>query len=108
MRTRAIGVALLAAAILFSGCWRVRTWVGGSGRRGATVFSQKGCQGCHTMGAMGTPIAPDLQHVGSKYTRDYLEAWLRDPTLFCPAHMPRIDMTEDDLQDLTDDLASQR
>ena len=59
-------------------------------------------------GVVGTPIASDLQQVGSKYTRDYLEAWLRDPTLFCPSHMPRIDMTEDELQDLSDYLASRR
>jgi len=108
MRTRDIGAVVLAAGILLPGCWRVRTWVGGSVRRGTTVFAEKGCYGCHTMGAAGTPIAPDLQHIGAKYTRDYLAVWLRDPTMFCPSHMPRIDMTEGQLQDLADYLASLR
>jgi len=109
MKTRGLGVVLLLAVALLHGCGRWRGWVGRSSlERGARLFTQKGCHGCHTLGAMGTPIAPDLAHIGAKHTRDYLEGWLRDPTVFCPSHMPRVDMTEEELQALADYLASLR
>ena len=47
--------------------------------RGRSVFFEQGCYGCHTLGAVGTPIAPDLSRVGAKYSRSWLEGWLRDP-----------------------------
>lgn len=47
--------------------------------RGRELFFADGCYGCHTIGKMGTPIGPDLSHIGTKYSRGYLERWLRDP-----------------------------
>ncbi len=63
--------------------------------RGGQWFMDSGCYGCHTVGKLGTPIGPDLSHVGTKYPLDYLERWLRDPTFQRPsAHMPRLELTE--------------
>ena len=45
---------------------------------GRRAFMRNGCHGCHTVGAMGTPVATDLTHVGAKYRPEYLRRWLRD------------------------------
>jgi cytochrome c2 len=41
--------------------------------QGGRVFIDSGCYGCHTVGKRGTPIGPDLSHVGSKYPADSFE-----------------------------------
>lgn len=77
--------------------------------QGRTVFQGQGCHGCHTVGKMGTPIAPDLSRVGAKYDQSYLSRWLRDPSLQRPgAHMPKIQLTEPEVQALTAYLGSLR
>jgi cytochrome c oxidase subunit II len=77
--------------------------------RGKRLFIEKGCHGCHTVGAMGTPIAPDLSQVGSRYPVAFLERWLRDPARVRPtAHMPRIDLGEGEIRALAAYLASLR
>lgn len=76
---------------------------------GRQVFMQNGCHGCHTIGAFGTPIGPDLSRVGAKYDRGYLERWLRNPAATRPrAHMQALELSEDDIRTLTDFLASLR
>lgn len=61
---------------------------------GKRLFTDRGCYGCHTMGASGTPIAPDLSRVGSKHTEGDLIAWLLDPKEQKPgAHMPMLELT---------------
>jgi hypothetical protein len=47
--------------------------------RGTGLFAKYGCQDCHTMGPVGTPIARDLSGIGSRYPESYLLRWLRDP-----------------------------
>jgi len=57
--------------------------------QGKQYFMSNGCYGCHAVGRMGTPIGPDLSHVGAKYSLAYLHRWLRDPAEQRPsAHMP--------------------
>jgi len=68
-----------------------------------------GCHGCHTVGKLGTPIGPDLSHLGSKYPSDYLERWLRDPLAVRPnAHMPQLELAEDQVLALAAYLSSLR
>jgi len=75
--------------------------------QGKRLFTEQGCYGCHTVGKMGTAIAPDLSHVGSKYTETSLRGWLREPKAQKPrAHMPKIEMTEKEAQGLAAYLAS--
>jgi mono/diheme cytochrome c family protein len=75
--------------------------------RGREVFGDQGCYGCHTVGAAGTPIGPDLSRVGFKYPRRYLEEWLRDPSAQKPtAHMPRISLSEEEISALAAFLSS--
>lgn len=75
--------------------------------RGGRAFTTQGCYGCHHVGTYGTPIGPDLSHVGAKYPASYLRSWLRDPESVRPAgHMPKLDLTPEDIQALAAYLAS--
>jgi cytochrome c oxidase subunit 2 len=77
--------------------------------QGGRVFVDSGCHGCHTVGKLGTPIGPDLSHLGSKYAPDYLERWLRDPLGVRPnAHMPALELAEDQVLALAAHLSSLR
>src|SRR4029434_10347446 len=70
-------------------------WYSALVAEGKRLFNDQGCYGCHTMGASGTPIAPDLSTVDSKHTETSLRAWLRDPKQQKPrAHMPKLELTD--------------
>jgi cytochrome c553 len=78
-------------------------------RQGETVFVAQGCYGCHTVGKTGTPIAADLTRVGTKYSEAYLRQWLADPARQRPtAHMPRIALSDTEIQALASYLGSLR
>jgi mono/diheme cytochrome c family protein len=62
---------------------------------GRQLFTEKGCYGCHTIGAAGTPIAPDLTHAGARHGEAVLARWLRDPAAQAPTrHMPNLQLSE--------------
>jgi mono/diheme cytochrome c family protein len=74
---------------------------------GRRLFTAQGCHGCHTIGTMGTPIGPELSHVGAKYSESYLRRWLRDPAEQRPhQHMPKLELTEPQIDALAAFLAS--
>ena len=76
---------------------------------GRRVFQDQGCYGCHTVGQTGTPIGPDLSHIGAKRNRSYLIGWLRDPSSQKPtAHMPKLTLTDAEVQALAAYLDSLR
>ena len=76
---------------------------------GQQLFFTQGCYGCHTVGKVGTPIGPDLSHVGAQYELSYLKGWLQDPaSQKRTAHMPKIDLTEQEIQALAAYLSSLR
>jgi cytochrome c553 len=94
-----VGVVVLAA----SSCAQ------GPVDQGQRYFMDIGCYGCHTVGKMGTPIGPDLSRVGSKYSRVYLERWLRDPSAQRPsAHMPTLELSEEQVKAVAAFLSSLR
>jgi len=77
--------------------------------KGRGLFQEHGCYGCHTVGATGTPIAPDLSRIGAKRDQAYLTRWLRNPSEQRPtAHMPKIQLTEPEVQALAAYLGSLR
>ena len=77
--------------------------------RGRDAFVANGCYGCHIINKFGTPIGPELSHVGARYTPEYLARWLRDPELQRPsAHMPALELSERDIRALADYLGSLR
>ncbi len=76
---------------------------------GKRYFMDSGCYGCHLVGKVGTPIGPDLSRVGAKYSRAYLERWLKDPSAQRPsAHMPRLELSEQQVKALADFMSSLR
>jgi cytochrome c oxidase subunit 2 len=77
--------------------------------QGRTVFRDQGCYGCHTVGATGTPIATDLSRIGTKHDEAYFTRWLRDPSVQRPsAHMPKLQLSEPEVQALAAYLGSLR
>jgi cytochrome c oxidase subunit 2 len=77
--------------------------------QGGKWFMDNGCYGCHTVGKVGTPIGPDLSHIGTKFSLDYLERWLRDPVYQRPsAHMPRLELSEEQVRAVAAYLSSLR
>jgi len=76
---------------------------------GQRAFMRNGCYGCHTIGRRGTPIAPDLSHVGAKYGAEYIAHWLRDPRAVRPSgHMPMLELADEEIRALAAFLAAQQ
>lgn len=108
-RTLALTLALLGAGLAAAGAAQEPPPNVKRVAEGRKLFIESGCHGCHTVGAMGTPIGPDLAHLGGKYPPDYLRRWLRDPAEQRPrAHMPKLELSEDQVQSLAAYLSSLR
>jgi cytochrome c oxidase subunit 2 len=107
---RVIGWMLAAGMAMAAGCGAsARLFRGDQAARGQQLFATHGCNGCHTVGVVGTPLGPDLSGIGQRYSRTYLERWLRDPASQQPtAHMPRLALPRDDIGPLAAYLASLR
>jgi mono/diheme cytochrome c family protein len=98
---------VLGLAVLFVGTSAIAQERAPVVAEGKKLFVEQGCYGCHTVAGMGTPIAPDLSRIGGKYPESYLQRWLRDPSVQKPtAHMPKIALTEAEVQALAAYLAS--
>lgn len=77
--------------------------------RGLATFMQNGCHSCHRIGKAGSPIGPDLSHIGFKHGPEYLRQWLRDPESLRPsAHMPTLELTDADIDTLAIYLSTLR
>ena len=71
---------------------------------------QYGCTGCHTIGGEGSfgpdltderTVGPNLSHVGSKLSREWVTRWIKNPHAFRPdSRMPRFyGLTNNDAKD---------
>ncbi len=71
---------------------------------------QYGCTGCHTIGGEGSfgpdltderTVGPNLGHVGSKVSREWVVRWIKNPHAFRPdSRMPRFyGLTNNDAKD---------
>jgi mono/diheme cytochrome c family protein len=99
----ALALALVVAVAVLAASSGAQSPAG----QGQRYFMDTGCYGCHTVGKIGTPIGPDLSRVGSKYSRAYLERWLRDPSAQRPsAHMPTLELTEEQVKAMAAFLSS--
>jgi mono/diheme cytochrome c family protein len=79
----------------------------GPAAEGERLFRVQGCYGCHLVGKFGTPIGPNLSHVGGKYSKAYLTRWLRDPESQRPnAHMPKLELDPAQVEALAAFLSS--
>jgi mono/diheme cytochrome c family protein len=60
------------------------------------------CQSCHTIGATGGYVGPNLNNAGNWLTPAWIEAWLRNPQQLVPDTIePRRAFTKDEIQALT-------
>lgn len=104
-----VAVAAIAGVALLLGAWAAHGQDDALGARGQSKFAANGCYGCHMVGKAGTPIGPDLSRVGTRYSPEYLTRWLRDPAMQRPsAHMPALELSDDDIRELTAYLTSLR
>ena len=104
-----LATAAIAAVALFLAAGVANAQGDGLAARGQTAFTANGCYGCHMVGKAGTPIGPELSHVGSRYSPEYLARWLRDPALQRPsAHMPALELSDADIRALAAYLSSLR
>jgi cytochrome c553 len=100
--------AVLMLLLLATACAHVQE-TSVSVAEGRRVFQDQGCYGCHAVGQTGTPIGPDLSHIGAKHNQSYLIGWLRDPSSQKPtAHMPKLTLTDAEVQALAAYLGSLR
>jgi len=90
-----------------------------AGAPGATLFTQVGCGGCHTIAGLSTgTVGPDLTHVGGRMTlaagtipqtRADLERWIGDPQHIKPGNkMPALHLTGSQIKRLAAYLESLR
>jgi len=60
------------------------------------------CQSCHTIGATGGYVGPNLNNAGNWLTPAWIEAWLRDPQALQPdAIEPKRNFTDEEIRALT-------
>ncbi len=60
------------------------------------------CQSCHTIGATGGYVGPNLNNAGNWLTPAWIEAWLRNPLALVPDTIePRRQFTEEEIKSLT-------
>jgi len=60
------------------------------------------CQSCHTIGATGGYVGPNLNNAGNWLTPAWIEAWLRNPQALQPDSIePRRNFTDEEVRELT-------
>ena len=60
------------------------------------------CQACHTIGASGGYVGPNLSQVGNWMKPSWIEAWLQNPQALVPGAIePHRQFTEDEIKALT-------
>ena len=60
------------------------------------------CQACHTIGATGGYVGPNLNNAGNWLTPAWIEAWLRNPQALQPDSIePRRNFTDEEVQEIT-------
>jgi cbb3-type cytochrome oxidase cytochrome c subunit len=97
----AAGVVGLAVVLWFGGAATQEQKKNEAAGAGERVFVVQGCYGCHLVGKFGTPIGPDLSHIGARYSEAYLARWLQDPEVQRPtAHMPKLELTAEEVRTL--------
>jgi len=100
---------LVGLPVLFCGAPGLAQDRGTLIEQGKQTFFTQGCYGCHMVGQAGTPLGPDLSHVGADYSLPYLTDWLRDPSSQKrTAHMPKITLAEEEIRSLAAYLSSLR
>ena len=51
---------------------------------GQLVFKAQGCSACHTLNGIGGKIGPDLTHIGSERSKEWIEEQIKNPKSHYP------------------------
>jgi len=78
-----------------------------SAARGAALFEQLRCRGCHILGEKGGSIGPNLSDVGSRLRPEWIAWQLIDPKA-AGAKEPNLGLSKKHAQELSAFLATQR
>jgi sulfur oxidation c-type cytochrome SoxX len=83
-------------------------WSKADAEKGGEVFRRSRCVTCHAVNGRGGTLGPELTHVGSKASRDWLYTWIRDPHRLQPKTlMPQFRFSADEARDVAAYLASE-
>ena len=83
-------------------------WSKASADKGGEVFRRSRCVTCHAVNGRGGTLGPELTHVGSKTSRDWLYTWLRDPHRLQPKTlMPRFGFSDEEARDVAAYLSAE-
>jgi ubiquinol-cytochrome c reductase cytochrome b subunit len=64
--------------------------------RGHDLFIANSCQGCHVVNGQGTPVGPELTHIGSSMSAEQMTKLIRNPGSVTPnTRMPAYDKLSD-------------
>lgn len=81
-------------------------WSKADPERGRELYARARCVTCHRVDERGGTLGPDLSHVGSRVTREWLWSYLTDPFRDQPdTLMPRVAFKADEIRDITSYLA---
>ncbi len=80
-----------------------KEFTSGQAALGKQLFEVKyQCQSCHTIGAAGGYVGPNLNNVGNWLNAAWIEAWLKDPQSLVPGTIePQRSFTDPEVQALT-------
>jgi len=112
---------LIVGALVFSGSVahaQMRRVDPNLAKRGKTLFTNRGCYTCHTIGK-GRLAGPDLLGVTERRSHDWLKRWLKDPTAMIGSdsiadamvaeaknvRMPNLKLSDSDVEALINYLA---
>ncbi len=77
---------------------------------GKQLVTSLGCLGCHSVeNAKANNHGPELIHMGSKVSRDWLFNWLKDPKHYSPdTRMPNLRLSDEEANDITSYLMASK
>ena len=68
---------------------------------------QQTCTACHALNGQGGAVGPAMDGIGTRKDQAWLESWLRDPmAIKADSKMPKLPLTEEEIQQLVAFLAS--
>lgn len=87
-------------------------------KKGKSLFSSRGCNGCHTIGK-GKMAGPDLANVTDRRTEEWLHSWLKNPPAMMESDetakallaeykgmkMPNLNLKDDEINSLLNYIA---
>ncbi|MBI3540748.1 MAG: c-type cytochrome [Deltaproteobacteria bacterium] len=81
---------------------------GGNAEEGKKLFETVGCQGCHSLGEKGGPLAPALDNIARKTSADWIYNWIQNPKIYNPeARMPSLRLSTQEAANVTAFLMKQ-